>query len=83
MSKKIYLCLLLTALIINQVFDTKTKLQKLTEVNVIFEDSKTNNKDTNTSNDKNKKDETKPQETGQQTPEVTLNNRQKTLKKWI
>ena len=84
MSRKIYLCLLLlTALNINQDFDTKTKLQKLAEGNVILEDSKTNNKDNNTSSNKNKKDETTPQETGQQTLEVTLNKRQNTLEKWI
>ena len=81
MSRKIYLCLLLTALIINQGFDTKTKLQKPAEGNVIPEDSKTNNKDNNVSCDKNKKDESTPQETGQQTLEVTLNKRQKTLEK--
>ena len=63
MSRKIYLCLLLTTLIINQGFNTKTKLQKLAEGNVIPEDSKTNNKDNNTYN-KNKKDETTPRETG-------------------
>ena len=53
----------------------KTKLQKLAEGNVIPEDSKTNNKDNNVSSDKNKKDDTTPQETGQQTLEVTLNKR--------
>ena len=83
MSRKIYLCLLLTALIINQGFDTKTKLQKLAEGNIILEDSKTNNKDNNTSSNKNKKDESTPQETVQQTLEVRLNKRQKTLEKWI
>ena len=64
MSRKIYLCLLLTTLIINQGFNTKTKLQKLAEGNVIPEDSKTNNKDNNTYDNKNKKDETTPRETG-------------------
>ena len=44
---------------------------------------KTNNKDNNTSSDKNKKDESTPEETGQQTLEVTLNKQQKTLEKWI
>ena len=83
MSRKIYLCLLLTALIINQGFDTKTKLQKLAEGNIILEDSKTNNKYNNTSSNKNKKDESTPQETVQQTLEVRLNKRQKTLEKWI
>ena len=56
--------LLLTTLIINQGFNTKTKLQKLAEGNVIPEDSKTNNKDNNTYDNKNKKDETTPRETG-------------------
>ena len=83
MSRKINLRLLLTALTINQGFDTKTKLQKLAEGNIIFEDSKTNNKYNNTSSNKNKKDETIPEETGQPTLEVTLNKRQKTLEKWI
>lgn len=81
--EKIYLCPLLTTLTIKQEFDTKTKLQKLTEGNVILEDLKTNNKDNKTTKNKNKKDESTPQETEQQTLEITLNKEQKTLEKGI
>ena len=48
-----------------------------------YEDSKTNNEDNNKFIDKNKKYELTSQETRQQTLEVTLKNRQKTLEKWI
>lgn len=82
-AEKIYLCPLLTTLTIKQEFDTKTKLQKLTEGNVILEDLKTNNKDNKTTKNKNKKDESTPQETEQQTLEITLNKEQKTLEKGI
>ena len=81
--EKIYLCPLLTTHTIKQEFDTKTKLQKLTEGNVILEDLKTNNKDNKTTKNKNKKDESTPQETEQQTLEITLNKEQKTLEKGI
>ena len=35
MSKKIYLCLLLTTLVVQQGYKTKTKLQRLAEGNVV------------------------------------------------
>ena len=54
MSRKIYLCLLLTALIIQQGYKTKTQMQQLSEGNVI---QKTGiSKKTNKKNNKNKKD---------------------------
>lgn len=83
MSRKIYLCLLLTTLIINQGFDTKTKLQKLAEGNVTPKDSKTKDKDNKKSKNKNKKEKSTPQKTKQQILDVTLNKHQKTLEKWI
>ena len=54
MSRRIYLCLLLTALIIQQGYKTKTQMQQLSEGNVI---QKTGiSKKTNKKNNKNKKD---------------------------
>ena len=55
MSRKIYLCLLLTALIVQQGYKTKTQLQKLAEGNVVQNtpiSKKSNKKKNNTKKDK-------------------------------
>lgn len=83
MSRKIYLCLLLTALIINQGFNTKTKLQKLAEGNVNPNNSRNTKKNEKKSKNKSEKEESTPNNSGQQTLQVTLNKQQKTLEKWL
>ena len=35
MSRKIYLCLLLTTIIVQQGYKTKTQLQRLVEINIV------------------------------------------------
>ena len=71
MSRKIYLCLLLTTLIVQQGYKTKTQLQRLAEGNVVQDtpvSKKTNKKKTNTKNDKKSK---APLKTGQQELEIS------------
>ena len=70
MSRNIYLCLLLTALIVQEGYKTKTKLQRLAEGDVVQDTpitKKTNNKEEK-SNENNKIDEDsiKKEKTGQQ-----------------
>ena len=58
MSKKIYLCLLLTSLIVQQVYKTKTQMQRLAEGNILQNTSiskKTNKKKNNNKKDKKSK----------------------------
>ena len=79
MSRKIYLCLLLTALIVQQGYKTKTQLQRLAEGNVVQDtpvSKKSNNK-----KDKSKKDKKSqtPSNTGQQKLEIGAKEEQKTL----
>ena len=82
MSRKIYLCLLLTALIVQQGYKTKTQLQRLAEGNVI-QDTPVSKK-TNKKKDKTKKDKKSkaPLKTGQQTLETNTKEEQLTLLKF-
>ena len=66
MSRKIYLCLLLTTLIVQQGYKTKTELQRLAEGNVVQNtpvSKKTNKQKNNSKKDKKSK---APSKTGQQ-----------------
>ena len=79
MSRKIYLCLLLTTLIVQQGHKTKTQLQRLAEGNVVQNtpvSKKTNEKKNNTKKDK--KSET-PSKTGQQELEINEKEEQISL----
>ena len=79
MSRKIYLCLLLTTQIVQQGYKTKTQLQRLAEGNVVQNtpvSKKTNEKKNNTKKDK--KSET-PSKTGQQELEINEKEEQISL----
>ena len=82
MSRKIYLCLLLTALIVQQGYKTKTQLQRLAEGNIVQNTpvSKKSNK-TKSNNKKDKKSET-PLKIGQQELEIGPKEKQTTLQKF-
>ncbi len=82
MSRKIYLCLLLTALIVQQGYKTKTQLQRLAEGNIVQDTpvSKKSNK-TKSNNKKDKKSET-PLKIGQQELEIGPKEKQTTLQKF-
>ena len=82
MSRKIYLCLLLTALIVQQGYKTKTQLQRLAEGNIVQNTpiSKKSNK-TKSNNKKDKKSET-PLKIGQQKLEIGPKEKQTTLQKF-
>ena len=82
MSRKIYLCLLLTALIVQQGYKTKTQLQRLAEGNIVQNTpvSKKSNK-TKSNNKKDKKSET-PLKIGQQELEIEPKEKQTTLQKF-
>ena len=77
MSRKIYLCLLLTTLIVQQGYKTKTQLQRLAEGNVVQDTplSKKSNKKKDKSK-KNKKSQA-PSNTGQQKLEIGAKKRKK------
>ena len=79
MSRKIYLCLLLTTLIVQQGYKTKTQLQRLAEGNVL-QDTPVSKK-TNKKKDKSKKDKKSqaPSNTGQQKLIISEKKEQKTL----
>ena len=82
MSRKIYLSLLLTALIVQQGYKTKTQLQRLAEGNIVQNTpiSKKSNK-TKSNNKKDKKSET-PLKIGQQKLEIGPKEKQTTLQKF-
>ena len=71
MSKKIYLCLLLTTLVVQQGYKTKTKLQRLAEGNIVQNTPvlKKNKKKKDKSKKENKMET--PLKTGQQKLETT------------
>ena len=82
MSRKIYLCLLLTTLIVQQRYKTKTQLQRLAEGNVVQDTSvskKTNKKKYKSKKDKKSK---APLNTGQQKLEISAKEEQITLLKF-
>lgn len=82
MSRKIYLCLLLTTLIVQQGYKTKTQLQRLAEGNVVQNtpvSKKTNKKKNKTKN--NKKLQT-PLKTKQQELKINKKEEQITLIKF-
>ena len=82
MSRKIYLCLLLTTLIVQQGYKTKTQLQRLAEGNVVQNTpvSKKSNKIKN-KNKNNKKSEA-PLKTEQQELEISKKEEQISLLKF-
>ena len=77
MSRKIYLCLLLTTLIVQQGYKTKTQLQRLAEGNVV-QDTPVSKK-SDEKKDKSKKDKKSqaPSNTGQQKLEIGEKEEQK------
>lgn len=82
MSRKIYLCLLLTALIVQQGYKTKTQLQKLAEGNVVQNtpiSKKSNKKKNNTKKDKKSG---APLKTKQQEREINKKEEQISLLKF-
>ena len=79
MSRKIYLCLLLTTLIVQQGYKTKTQLQRLAEGNIV--QNTPVSKKTNKKKDKSKKDKKSkaPLNTGQQKLKINTKEEQITL----
>lgn len=79
MSRKIYLCLLLTTLIVQQGYKTKTQLQRLAEGNVV--QNTPPSKKSNKKKDKSKKDKKSqaPLNTEQQILEIADKEKQITL----
>ena len=79
MSRKIYLCLLLTTLIVQQGYETKTQLQRLAEGNIV--QNTPVSKKTNKKKDKSKKDKKSkaPLNTGQQKLKINTKEEQITL----
>lgn len=79
MSRKIYLCLLLTILIVQQDYKTKTQLQRLAECNIV--QNTPVSKKSNKKKDKSKKDKKSqaPSNTGQQKLEIGAKEEQITL----
>ena len=76
MYKNIYLCLLLTTIVVQTRFKTKTQLQQLAEGKSEFQQPKNKkNKDTNETKEKTET----PNKMGQQTLEIQLKQRFKTL----
>ena len=67
MIKNILLCLLLTSIVVNQGFNTKTQLQRLSEGYVDLEEPKINKK-----NDKSKKEESDEKDNEKETKEVQV-----------
>ena len=65
--KNILLCLLLTSIVVNQGFNTKTQLQRLSEGYVNLEEPKINKK-----NDKSKKEESDEKDNEKETKEVQV-----------
>ena len=82
MRRKIYLCLLLTALILQQGYKTKTQLQRLAEGTVVQDTrvSKKSNKKKN--NHKNNEKSEAPLKTGQQKLEISKKEEQISLLKF-
>ena len=80
MSRNIYLCLLLTSLVVQQGYKTKTALQRLAEGN-ITEDTpvKKNSKKKKKSKDKSDDESDNAQKTGQQLLDIELSNGQTVL----
>ena len=79
MYKNIYLCLLLTTIVVQCGFKTKTQLQQLAEGKIEFQQPKNKkNKKKKDTNETKEKTET-PNKMGQQTLEIQLKQRFKTL----
>lgn len=79
MYKNIYLCLLLTTIVVQTGFKTKTQLQQLAEGKIEFQQPKNKkNKKKKDTNETKEKTET-PNKMGQQTLEIQLKQRFKTL----
>lgn len=79
MHKNIYLCILLTTIVVQQGYKTKTQLQQLAEGNIKNTPLKNKNKKkTKDKNEKKQKNKT-PYKTGQQELKITPNREQKTL----
>ena len=82
MSRKIYLCLLLTTLIVQQGYKTKTELQRLAEGNIVQNtpvSKKTNKQKNNSKKDKKSK---APSKTGQQELVISKKEEQISLLKF-
>ena len=82
MYKNIYLCLLLTTIVVQTGFKTKTQLQRLAEGNVVQDtpvSKKTNKKKNNTKKDKKSE---APLKTGQQELEINKKEEQISLLKF-
>ena len=78
-TKSIYLCILLTAICVQQGYDTKTKMQQLAEGNVELRPPKKHRNKKKTKKAKNNKKPKVPYKTGQQKLEVKKIEKQITL----
>lgn len=83
MKKNIYLCILLTVLIVQQDYKTKTQLQRLAEGNIVQNTpvKKKTNKKTNKTKTTNK--EKAPSKTKQTKLKISKKATQTTLKKFF
>ena len=80
MSRNIYLCLLLTSLVVQQGYKTKTALQRLAEGDVTQDTPvKKNTNKKKKSNDDSNDDSDNTQKTGQQVLDIELSNGQTLL----
>lgn len=80
MSRNIYLCLLLTSLVVQQGYKTKTALQRLAEGDVTQDTPVKKNSNKKKKSEDNSNDETdNTQKTGQQLLDIELSNGQTVL----
>ncbi len=79
MYKNIYLSLLLTSLVVQQGYKTKTLLQQLAEGNVSLKENKKNKKKKSKKKDKNKDKPSSPEPIEQQLLEIIVKEKQSVL----
>ena len=78
-SKSIYFCILLTALCVQQGYDTKTKMQQLSEGNVELRPVKEHRRKKKQTKENDKDNSTVPHKTGQQKLSIHVKQRQTKL----
>ena len=82
MSRKIYLCLLLTTLIVQQGYKTKTQLQRLAEGNIVQDTPVSKKSKKNKNNTQKNKKSKAPSKTRQQELEISKKEEQISLLKF-
>ena len=82
-TKNIYLCILLTTLVIKTGFKTKTQLQQLAEGNIDSKPKKEHKKKKNKNKKDKKEEKIVPHKSNQQKLQIKLKKAQTTLKKYL